>query len=234
MVESVWEKNYKSGRYNRYPYDQVVSFVLSNYGSVPDRKKIRILDLGCGGGNNTKFLCEEGFDAYGIDSSPTSIKLTRQFIEDCGEIEKIKLEDFENLSFTNDFFDCVIDRQSLGHNPSNKLDIIISEILRVLKPGGHYLGFMFNADHPHRSFGKSINNDGDMNDFSNGSFKKSGLVHFFTVEEITRRFESFEIEDIVTQSNRSLKGPIESKYNLETFLVIAKKPVGFDEWGDEK
>ena len=196
MIDPVWEKNCQAGRYNRYPHDHIVSFVLSRFGSVPDRKAVRILDLGCGGGNNTRFLCMEGFDTYAVDGAPTAIELTRQYIADCENPDKIVLADFAHLDYPDNFFDCVIDRQSLGHNPAHVLDAIIAEVWRVLKSGGCYFGSMFSANHPHRCFGKFADDEGDMRDFERGGFTESGLTHFFTVEEIMTRFNAFDIEDI--------------------------------------
>ena len=224
MNDSVWERNYQAGRYNRYPHDAVVSFVLSRFGDVPDRKAVRILDLGCGGGNNTKFLYTEGFDAYAIDGSPKSVELARHHIAGLGDPERITQGYFEDLPYADDFFDCIIDRQSVGHNPAAKLDCITAEILRVLKSSGVYFGLIFSAAHPHRWFGQALNDDSDMAGFDRGTFTKSGLVHFFTVSEIVRRFSAFVIEDIVTYTSRSLYGPAESSDNGDWFLIKAAKP----------
>ena len=57
--------------------------------------------------------------------------------------------------FKDNFFDCVLDRSALGQLMSNDIDIMISEINRVLKPGGKYFGINFsdrnteiwNSDH---------------------------------------------------------------------------------------
>ena len=222
-VRETWEENYRSGRFNRYPYDEVVSFVLRRFGHCSDRQNIRILDLGCGGGNNTKFLCYEGFDTYAVDGSHESINLTRQNTSGCCKPENVIQAYFNDLPFPDDFFDCVVDRQALGHNPASVLDGIIDEVFRVLKVGGAYLGFMFSAEHPHRVYGKAVNENGDMSDFKSGVFVKSGLVHFFTLEEINDRFRRFEIKDIVAYSSRSLHGSPDSHGNNEWFLLEASK-----------
>ena len=71
-----WEKNYKIlKRYNNYPYEFIVSHTLRNF---KPNSKIKVLDLGCGGGGNTKFLVEQGFSVYGVDGSQTAVKLTKK------------------------------------------------------------------------------------------------------------------------------------------------------------
>ena len=222
-ISTTWDQNYRSGRYNRYPYDEVVSFVLRRFGNCSDRGAVRILDLGCGGGNNTKFLCSEGFDTYAVDGSLESVELTRQNTNGCCPSENVTQAYFNMLPFPDDFFDCVIDRQSLGHNPASALDDIIREVLRVLKVSGVYLGFMFSTDHPHRAYGKAINDDGDMSNFERGVFVRSGLVHFFTLQEINHRFRHFSGKDIVSHSSHSEFGPADSPGNNDWFLVEASK-----------
>ena len=54
-----------------------MSYVLRSFAAKGglDRKEFTVLDLGIGGGNNFKFLVEEGFDAYGIDGSQNQFRL---------------------------------------------------------------------------------------------------------------------------------------------------------------
>lgn len=74
-----WEDLYSKGRMlNRYPHDRVVSIAFKYFGSVKNRANVRILDLGCGAGNNSWFFAREGFDVTGIDASETAIKFARK------------------------------------------------------------------------------------------------------------------------------------------------------------
>ncbi|MFA5849817.1 MAG: class I SAM-dependent methyltransferase [Bacteroidales bacterium] len=225
MNNPVWEDNYNRGRFNQYPFDRVVSFILSTYGNM-DRKQVRILDLGCGGGNNTVFLAKEGFDVYAVDGSTKSIELTRSFTKGLCDPNKIIQADFTHLPFQDGYFQCVLDRQSLGHNGSESLDQIISEINRVLLPGkGLYFGMVFSSNHPHRSYGHFVHpeNYNDMFEFSHGIYKKSGLVHFFTVKEIFERFKAFTVMDVITITTRSLFGMADSSDNGESFIIKAQR-----------
>ena len=73
---STWERNYINKRFNKYPYDEVVSFIFKNYNNAT-RNKTKILDLGCGGGNNSYFIAKEGFDLYAIDGSKRVYKINK-------------------------------------------------------------------------------------------------------------------------------------------------------------
>ena len=56
---------------------------------------LRVFDLGCGGGNNLKFLHELGFEVWGVDASAKAVELTRGVVTE--ELaERIKQADFKN------------------------------------------------------------------------------------------------------------------------------------------
>ena len=78
-INSNWDYNYKIlKRYNSYPYDSIISAVLK-YAGI-NKKRGKILDLGCGGGGNSQFFLKEKFDTYAIDGSKESVKLTKKNI----------------------------------------------------------------------------------------------------------------------------------------------------------
>ena len=93
----IWEKNYKSKRYNKYPYNEIISFVFRHFGKSEDRSSIKILEMGCGGGNNLLFLMNEGFDFYSIDISETSIELVKNVLGQNYNDKKILKGRFNDL-----------------------------------------------------------------------------------------------------------------------------------------
>jgi len=207
----VWEKNYRNKRYNKYPFDSVVSFIFKNF-KDKIRKNVKVLDLGCGGGNNSYFIAKEGFDLYAVDGSNTSIQITREKLSfyDKNKITKCY---FQKLPFQKNFFNCVIDRQSLSCNKIKDIKKIVKEIYRTLKEGGKYLGFIYSLDHPELKYGKKLADNiyrgniigSDYHNFSKGTFKKSGLIHFFSEKEILKLFSDFKDVSIEKQVIHKLK-----------------------------
>lgn len=222
--QSIWEQRYSRGEVVlRYPDNHVVSFVMRQYGKVRNKSRIRILDLGCGGGNHTAFLAKEGFDYYAVDYSQSAIEWTCKTMEFHGitpDPKKIICSNISSLPFADGFFDAVIDRQTLDQNSSSELPGLVAEIYRVLKPGGMYFGINFSDQDPHTRFGKAFGN-GDYTDFTAGYFKGIGKRHFFSLEEIKKLFSSFRIEDIQVAKLYSLFNPGEG---TEEFVVKATKP----------
>ena len=64
----------------RYPNESFIRFMSSNYFplSYESRKKLRILDLGCGAGSNLWVLDKEGFEVHGIDGSLQGLVLSKE------------------------------------------------------------------------------------------------------------------------------------------------------------
>lgn len=94
------------------------------------------LDLGCGTGEMIKQIlqadnCKE---LYGIDLSEEMLAVAKNKLPDQ---VKLLLGDSESLPFPDNFFDVVYCNDSFHHYPAPQN--VLSEVQRVLKPGGTFL-----------------------------------------------------------------------------------------------
>lgn len=222
--KELWEGRYSRGEsINRYPYDRVVGFVLKKFGML-EHNRVRILDYGAGGGNNTLFLAQEGYDYYAVDYSETAVGIIAQHLRQNGfEPGKDRLfcGDFSGLPFPDAFFDLVVDRQALDQNSGSVLPEMVREIRRVLKPGGFYYGINFADRHPMLKSGRHLGGN-DYVDFTKGPFCNGGLRHFFSTGEIMTLFADFEIEDIQFCQVRSV---FDTESGSDEVLIAARRPV---------
>ncbi len=92
------------------------------------------LEIGCGGG----LLCEEiarmGFDVIGLDPSENSVRMAVNHAKISGLRIKYEIGAGENLPYDDESIDIVFCCDVLEH--VFDLEKVISEISRVLKPGG--------------------------------------------------------------------------------------------------
>lgn len=206
---ALWEKRYRDGAGRiHYPFEHVVSFVLGEVGRG-DRSAASVLDFGCGPGNHLWFLVENGYQAWGIDSAETAVGLAQEAVIGVAPSypveERIVHYGGLELPFGDAMFDAVIDRSSLGQNPAGDLPGLVSEIHRVLKPGGQYFGINFSDQHPELAKGQAVG-QGDFAEFTSGIFKGIGTRHFFGVAEVRDLFADFDIKDIRLLEDRSVMG----------------------------
>lgn len=95
----------------------------------------RILDFACGNGENGIFAASCGAECVGIDISPEGVANANGNAAKLNVAERCKflVMDGENMAFEDNHFDLGVEYGALHHV---ELDKALSELARVLKPGG--------------------------------------------------------------------------------------------------
>ncbi|WP_433309070.1 class I SAM-dependent methyltransferase [Micromonospora sp. CA-269861] len=102
----------------------------------------RVLDLGCGPGHITGYLCELGVDAVGIDLVPEFIAHARA----AHPSVEFHLGSMEHLDAADDSIDGILAWYSLIHLPPEELDGVLKEFRRMLVPAGRLVLGVFDAE----------------------------------------------------------------------------------------
>ena len=184
-IPEIWEKQiYGNGNHlNKYPFDNVVTFVNRNYPKDKNRKDIRILEVGCGSGNNLWFAAREGFSVTGIDGSSSAINYAIERFKN----EKLEgtfiVGDFTDLPFDDDYFDLVIDRGSIVCVNLDGAKKAISQVKRVLKSSGLFFLNLYSDRHSSYLSG-TLQEDGFTTDINDGSLAGVGNLCFYGRKEI--------------------------------------------------
>jgi SAM-dependent methyltransferase len=112
----------------------------------------RILELGCGGGQDSEAMIAAGFDVLPTDGSP---ELARQAERRLGRPVKPLL--FEDIEFVDEF-DGVWANACLLHVPRPSLSAVFAKIHRTLRTGGvMYASFKTGGDETIDRFGRYYN-----------------------------------------------------------------------------
>ncbi|OSQ41767.1 bifunctional 2-polyprenyl-6-hydroxyphenol methylase/3-demethylubiquinol 3-O-methyltransferase UbiG [Thalassospira sp. MCCC 1A01428] len=101
----------------------------------PPNKKI--LNIGVGKGRLEKLCAEKGVNIFSLDPSKETIK---RISEELGLKEKAQVGYSQEIPFPDDFFDFVVMTEVLEHLSTETLLKTISEVYRVLKKGGTFIG----------------------------------------------------------------------------------------------
>lgn len=99
-----------------------------------DPKAVAALEVGCGGGILTEEIARMGFDTTGVDPSERSVRTASDHARESGLDIRYRTGAGESLPFGNRSFGAVFCCDVLEH--VRDLPKVISEISRVLKPGG--------------------------------------------------------------------------------------------------
>jgi len=183
MLTEKWNEWNSSGA-PKYPNNKLIQFMLRSY-PTEIRNTIKVLDLGCGSGANTVFLAEEGFKTYASDISSVGVEKTKLLIFNKNlRMEEIKLESISKISYSDNFFDCVI---SIGvYDSAGMIEARKStkEISRVLKQGGKAF-LLFAANDDFRIANNTLNihgySDTEVTEmFQTSAFAKVYVDHYRT------------------------------------------------------
>ncbi len=94
-----------------------------------------VIDLGCGGGRNARYLAKMGFRTYGVDFSELAVDFCRKVSIKLNLQGTFGIGYPDNIPFPDDFFSAAICIAVLDHVVKDKARKAISEMCRVTKPG---------------------------------------------------------------------------------------------------
>jgi SAM-dependent methyltransferase len=99
-----------------------------------------LLDAGCGDGRNLVYFLRNGFDVFGVDSTPRSVEYVRLLAARLAPglpADNFIVSNVEKMPFADNRFDLVISSAVLHFAADEKqFDEMLTEMWRVLRPGG--------------------------------------------------------------------------------------------------
>lgn len=191
--DPVWETIFASRPWGRYPPEAIVREISRAFGSNDRRHEIRILELGCGPGANVWFLAREGYNASGIDGSQTAIDIARRRLAAEQLTAELVVGDFTcALPWPAASFDAVLDCAALYSNPLAGIRTALTEVQRILKPGGWFLSLSFTDGTTGYGSGTPGDDADAFRDVTEGPLSGTGYVQFFSRSTLNTVFSIFE------------------------------------------
>ncbi len=131
-IHEQWDQNYRTPECLEYlerALDRLVPLLAIQPGAL-------VLDAGCGAGVNSIRIANRGFRVEAVDFSDAVLQTARKSVESAGLSEQVHLrqENLLALRFPDESFDATFCWGVLMHIA--EVDQALSELSRVLKPGG--------------------------------------------------------------------------------------------------
>lgn len=171
----------------------------------------RILDAGCGQGQDSRFFAGKGYEVVGIDFAPEGIqKAVEKTPDELSEkVQFLQADLTELLPFKDKEFDVVHSHLAAHYFSSEQTKVLIKELARVLKPGG-VLTLLLNSVHD-SEYGKGEKIEDDY--FLVDGIKK----RYFSADSLKEFLEDFE-PSILDESGETYKDRAVGNSNLVRFV----------------
>jgi len=218
--QEIWQDIYAQGQQlNRYPWDSVVSFVFACKPNKP-REDTRILEVGCGAGNNLWFAAREGFNVTGIDFSAAAIDYAKARFDNENLSGSFAVGSFDQLPEEDKQYDLIIDRGALVCAPLSEVKLAIKQIHQLLHVGGKFLFTPFSQQHS--CFDEQLADAECYLTITQGPLQKVGKLSFVNDEIIKEIFSTgWKILSFrhITDNERAQQ----TDYHHAEYRIIAEK-----------
>lgn len=133
-----------------WPSETLVRLFKGDYvpGLTKNYAARKVVDVGCGNGNNLVFLGSLGLHLHGTDVREEICSRVRQKLANLGYSADLRVGFNRALPFSDDEFDFLVS-WNVVHYEVNEADIreAIAEYRRVLKPGGRFFASTTGPEH---------------------------------------------------------------------------------------
>ena len=154
---------------------------IDEYKSYFNNKGI-CLELGCGIGQYSKRLIEYGYKLISTDISDIALIEVKKFNE---SVENVYMS--MPLKYDNNSFDLVFSSLAIHYFSEEKTAQLMSEIHRVLKNGGLFVGSVNGLE------GYDVIKDTAIKLEENFYFNKGKYIHLFDDKELKKYFRNYQI-----------------------------------------
>jgi ubiquinone/menaquinone biosynthesis C-methylase UbiE len=132
-----WSDHYRLGGHraiwdHSYPSPELVGYILgARLGA-----RARVLDVGCGSGQDAVFLASQNFEVHGLDFSAEALKHAEDRARERGVAVSWHHGSVLITPFDPGYFDLITDRGCFHHIGGPSRQKYSAEMARILKPGG--------------------------------------------------------------------------------------------------
>ncbi len=145
----------------------------------------RVLDVGCGTGENTLYLAGLGFEVWGIDAASSAIKKAKEKAKKRGIKVKFLVGDALKLQLLQNKFDTIIDCGMFHVFSDEERPIFAAGLSSVLYPGGKYFMLCF-SEHEPGSYGPRRVTQAEIR----ATFSKGWKINYIREAELETTFGS--------------------------------------------
>lgn len=187
----LWDGVFQKNEWGKYPSVPIIRFIARHFYNAPNRRDIKILEIGSGTGANLWFCAKEGFSVIALEGSKVAVdRMLHRFDSEklSSYLVDIKVGDYFNTldSIEDSSVDAIIDSESLYCNSFNRTKDILRKCFDKLKSSGVMLSLTF-ADGTWGMTGEECDYHAVFPD--DGPMKNKGFSRYTTKDDISNLYK---------------------------------------------
>lgn len=134
-----WINAYSSGEGASWPSENLIRMAKGTYipGQTNDWRGKRVLDVGCGNGNNLVLFGTLGAQLFGTEIEASISTLAENKLASVGFSSEVRVGTNREIPFDSGYFDCLVSWNVIHYETSDSnVRLGLREYARVLRPGG--------------------------------------------------------------------------------------------------
>ena len=164
------------------------------------RPGLRVLDLGCGWGNDAVELRNLELRVFGMDRSRENLEQARRAAPD---VPLVQADMAQGLPFRPATFDLVVASLSLHYFPWETTRRIVRDVAGVLRPGGWLLCRVNRVGDVNFDYGVGVEHEPELFEVTPGHLKR-----FFSAETLADVLdEAFHVDVITPEMTTRFRAP---------------------------
>lgn len=193
-----WDKRWQTeeGRADWLTPAEDVAMLIA---SLQQTGPVKALDLGCGVGRHALAFARAGFETHAVDLSEAGLSELAKSARAGGVEVAAQLAPMTELPFEDNTFDYVLSFNVIYHGAPEIVRKAISEIARVLKPGGVYQGTMLSKRNANFGLGTEVAPDTFVRE---GDDDKDHPHFYCNAAELVALFDGFELSYLEDKLHR--------------------------------
>jgi len=238
-IKAYWNERIHDLSVTRHPvgtkefFDELAEYRFDKLRYLPglvdfsDYSGKKLLEIGCGTGIDLIRFAEGGAVVTGVDLSETAISLARKNFEFRKLKADLRVMNGETLIFPDDTFDIVYAHGVLQYTAD--IQRMIDEARRVLRPGGEFIGMVYNRKGWLNTLSKWFKVELEHED--------APVLNTYTINELRRlllRFSKVKITPerfpVKSRLHKGVKGFLYNTFFVGLFNLIPRTLVRRTGW----
>ena len=172
-IAEEWHQDHQSDDWWQEGTNKFISYLKS--GSA-------VLDVGCGGGNKSKYLADRGLDVLGIDFSENMVTIASREVLNA----RFQVLDINDIGTLGENFDGIFMQAVLLHIPKAKVEDILRKVVKKLNPGGYL--YIAVKEKIEGGVDEEVKKDDDY------GYEYERFFSYFSIDELRQHFENLNLE----------------------------------------